>query len=168
MIIKIKEKSGNDILLNSSFILDYIKQIDISFNFNKKNILFEAPHCKWNEICNNKNNLLIIIKSDNEYIFGGFMKKGFSSEDKKIKDVKCFLFSANLSKIYPVKTSIRYSIDFGLCFTGSLHLHSYDGIVISSIKQYCNAIDNNYEMNGGKKRFSIEKVEIYELLLNDE
>ena len=92
MIIKIKEKFGNDILLNSSFILDYIKQIDISFNFNKKNLLFEAPHCKWNEICNNKNNLLIIIKSDNEYIFGGFMKKGFSSEDKKKKMNNFFYF----------------------------------------------------------------------------
>ena len=38
------------------------------------------------------------------------------------------------------------------------------GVIIGTIKQYFNGIDNNYEMNGGKKRFIIKEAEIYELL----
>ena len=38
------------------------------------------------------------------------------------------------------------------------------GVIRSEIKQYFNGIDNYLEMNGGKKRFEIKEVEIYELL----
>ena len=163
----LKNYKSNILLDRAEFILDYIKKINTSFNFNK-NLLFKDCDCEWYTICKNKKNILIIIKSDTGYIFGGYLKKGFSLTDKEIKDDKCFLFSANLSKIYPAKTGIRYNTDDGLCFTGSLALYYNDGIIISSIKQYFNGIDNKFEMNGGKNRFNIKEAEIYELLLNDE
>ena len=168
--IRVLENFGNDILLNSSkFILDYIKQNDISININYQKLLFKGSHCDWNKISGyNKKNILIIIESDDNFIFGAYAQKGFGFEGSKKEDDKSFLFSISLSKIYPAvkgKNIIGYYIkNKGLCFTGSLSLDYYDGIIRSKIKEYFNGINYNFEMNGGQKRFTIKKIEIYELL----
>jgi len=163
-------------LLNSSqFVLDYIKQNDTSLNINNKKLLFKGSHCGWNNICDyNKKNILIIIESDNDYIFGVYAQKGFGFYGSKKKDDKTFLFSANLSKIYPAIKNINdigyyiYPIkyDDGLCFTGSvyLYLNYYIRYIKSKIKQYFYGLDNIYEMNGGKRKFRIKKIEVYEFL----
>ena len=114
-----------------SFILDYIKQNDKTFNFNNIKLLFRGSRdgertktC--HELCDNKQNVLIIMKSETGYIFGGYSKVGFkvnNNLDYKI-DNNCFLFSLNLKKIYPVikdkKVICHIREDCGLCFYSSL------------------------------------------------
>ena len=128
--------SFNSKILNNSineinFILDYIREHDKSFSFNNLNLLYRASRdgdrtetC--HKLCDEKKNVLIIIKSEIGYIFGGFCKTGFRINNKwdyKI-DNNCFLFSYQLKKIYPVIQNKRVichiSNDFGLCFYGSL------------------------------------------------
>ena len=168
------EKFGNDILLNSSeFILDYIKQNDKSININYKKLLYKGSDNHWDKIGDyNKKNILVIIKSDKGFIFGGYAQKGFGLESSKKADDKSFLFSANLSKIYPAikgKKIIGYYIkSYEICFTGGLFLHKCNDRCYSKIrgkiKQYFNGVNYNYEMNGGQESFRIEKIEIYEFL----
>ena len=168
--INVFENFGNDTLLNSSeFILDYIKKNDTSINIKNKKLLFEGSDC-----CNikigdyNQKNILVVVKSNFGYIFGGYAEKGFGFESSKKADDKSFLFSANLSKIYPVikgKNIIGYYVQKNkLCFTGGLFLCGHDGNIKGKIKEYYNGIDYNYAMNGGQKRFKIKKIEIYKLL----
>ena len=81
-------------MLNSSqFVLDYIKQNDTSLNINKKKLLFKGSHCGWNYIYDyNKKNILIIIESDNDYIFGVYAQKGFGYYGSKKKTIKPLYF----------------------------------------------------------------------------
>ena len=93
-----------------NFIFDYIRKNDKSFSFNSLILLYRGSKdgdkteiC--HRLCDNKENVLIIIKSNTEHIFGGYCKIGFKINEKieyKI-DNHCFLFSYDFRTIYPVK-----------------------------------------------------------------
>ena len=81
------------------------------------------------ELCDNKQNVLIVIKSDNGCLFGGFSKIGFKtskSGEEKI-DNHSFLFSITNQKIYPVINNkpviCHYPNYYGLCFYDSLYFY---------------------------------------------
>ena len=161
-----------------NFILNYIKYNDKSFSFNSLHLLYRASRdgdrtetC--HKLCDNKKNVLIIIKSDTGYIFGGYCKIGFKVNPKneyKI-DNNCFLFSYNLKKIYPVikdKKVICYiKSNCGLCFSGSLSF--YDNFLRNSYS-YINGGETSFtgfseyfEMNGGKREYIIKELEVFQL-----
>ena len=160
------------------FVLDYIKQKDKSINFNQIKLLYKSSRDSDNvrichKLCDNKKNILIIIKSDNNYIFGGYTKIGFQrGVSKNSKDNKSFLFSVNLNKIYPAikdKNVIGHIEEKrGLTFTGSIYF--YDGFmkrknyISGSINEYFYGFNNKFEMNGGKNEFIIKELEVYQLL----
>ena len=163
-----------------SFILDYIKQNDKTFNFNNIKLLFRGSRdgertktC--HELCDNKQNVLIIMKSETGYIFGGYSKVGFKVNNKfdyKI-DNNCFLFSLNLNKIYPVikdkKVICHIEETKGLCFYSSLSFYDYfmskkQNKIMSDIKNYFNNFENIYEINGGEKFFKCNELEVFQLL----
>ena len=163
-----------------SFILDYIKQNDKTFNFNNIKLLFRGSRdgertktC--HELCDNKQNVLIIMKSETGYIFGGYSKVGFKVNNKfdyKI-DNNCFLFSLNLNKIYPVikdkKVICHIEETKGLCFYSSLSFYDYfmskkQNKIMSDIQKYFNNFENIYEINGGEKFFKCNELEVFQLL----
>ena len=165
---------------NINFILDYIKQNDKTFNFNNIKLLFRGSRdgeriktC--HELCDNKQNVLIIMKSDYGNIFGGYSKVGFkvnNSPDYKI-DNNCFLFSLNLKKIYPVindkQVICHIGVNFGLCFYNSLSFYDYfmskkSYNIKTNIKKYFNGLENIYEMNGGQNDFKFQELEVFQLL----
>ena len=87
-------------------IIEYIKESDKSFNFKEMKLLYRGSRDgdrtkKCHELCDNKKNVLILIQSDTGYMFGGYSKIGFKTNNKfdhwKI-DNNCFLFSVNLKK----------------------------------------------------------------------
>ena len=163
-----------------SFILDYIKQNDKTFNFNNIKLLFRGSRdgertktC--HELCDNKQNVLIIMKSETGYIFGGYSKVGFKVNNKfdyKI-DNNCFLFSLNLNKIYPVikdkKVICHIEETKGLCFYSSLSFYDYfmskkQNKIMSDIQKYFNNFENIYEINGGERLFKCNELEVFQLL----
>ena len=166
---------------NINFILDYIKQNDKSLNISKIKLLFRGSRdgertktC--HELCDNKQHVLIIMKSETGYIFGGYSKIGFKANkilEYKI-DNNCFLFSVNLKKIYPVikdKNVICHTRETsGLCFFGSLMFYGYfmskkDWPNLNmDIKQYFNNLETIYEMNGGQEYFKCDELEVFQLL----
>ena len=163
------------------FIFDYIKENDKSFNLTDIQLLYRGSRdgdktetC--HQLCDNKQNVLIIIKSEKGFTFGGYCKIGFKTNSKKDEyqiDNNCFLFSIDLKKIYPVikdKSVICYIGDtFGLCFCGSLGFYNNfmsnkKNKIYSSIKDYFNGLENNFEMNGGKSDFKCLELEVFQLL----
>ena len=178
---------GNDIskIISSTdeiqFIFNYIRKTDVNFKFNTIKLLYrgskdgdEANKC--HDKCDNKNNILIIIKSDRGNIFGGYSKIGFktSNEAQYLIDNNCFLFSYDLKKIFPPVMNKKHICHInnhcGLCFNCSLgfydnFMHSYDNIIYKDyIKDYFNGLDEPCEMNGGKDRFKCEELEVFQII----
>ena len=168
--------SVNDI----GFILNYIRNNDKSFDFKSINLLYRASRDSdrtdiCHKLCDNKNNIIIIIKSETEYIFGGYCKIGFkANKDKEYKiDNHCFLFSINLKKIYPVKKDknvICYtSLKMGLCFYSSLGFYDHffnnskSFIGEEDCKLFFENIPSNNEINGGQKNFKCKELEVFQL-----
>ena len=169
--------------LNSiDFILNYIRQNDKSFSFNNIKLLYRGSRdgdstktC--HKLCDDKQNILIIMKSDTGYKFGGYSKIGFKTINDRSKreykiDNNCFLFSINLNKIYPVIKDdaiiCHISDKMGLCFNGSLgfednFLHKERKIGLF-IKKRFNGFKDKFEINGGKEVFRIVELEVFQLL----
>ena len=161
------------------FIIDYIKEADKSFKFKNLKLLYRGSRdgdrtktC--HQLCDNKQNVLIIIQSDIGNIFGGYSKIGFKVNNKAeyLVDNNCFLFSYEYKNIYPSvkdKQNICHISDYcGLCFTGSLgffdkFMNSNDNwIDKSNIQDHFNRLNEPCEMNGGKNKFRIQELEVFQ------
>ena len=161
------------------FIIDYIKEADKSFEFKNLKLLYRGSRdgdrtktC--HQLCDNKQNVLIIIQSDIGNIFGGYSKIGFKVNNKAeyLVDNNCFLFSYEYKNIYPSvkdKQNICHISDYcGLCFTGSLgffdkFMNSNDNwIDKSNIQDHFNRLNEPCEMNGGKNKFRIQELEVFQ------
>ena len=185
----IKEVDNNDLnskiltSINSiNFILDYIRQNDKEFNFSKLNLLYRGSRdgdrtktC--HELCDYKQNVLVVILSDTGYIFGGYSKIGFKTINDHYeykKDNNSFLFSVNLKKIYPVikdKEAICHVNDnYGLSFRASLAF--YDNFMNNSkgtifgndSMEIFSKPPNKYEMNGGNRLYKCSELEVFQLV----
>lgn len=187
-IDKIQGNSFDSKIVNSldeiDFILDYIKQNDKELTFKKLKLLYrgsrdgdETETC--HNLCDSKENVLIIIKSDIGYVFGGYSKIGFEANNDTIEykiDNNCFLFSKNLKKIYPViqnqKVICNIGNSYGLCFSASLSF--YNKFMNNANSSICGGSDcykyfsglkfGDYSMNGGKCQFKCQELEVFQLL----
>ena len=181
LIILLKESFNSkiiDSIYSINFIFYHIKENDKSLNFNNIKLLYRASRdgdstktC--HKLCDNKQNVLIIIKSDIGYIFGGYSKIGFkTSKNFDVEnDNHSFLFSLDLKRIY-LANKDKYCINFynetyGLCFTGSLYFKdnffNNSNFFVDSIKKYFNGLEDKYEMNGGEDYFKIKELEVFQL-----
>ena len=186
--IKINQKEKQNIFLDSkiieskdkiNFIFDYIRQNDNSFKFNNIKLLFRGSKdgertktC--HELCDNKQNVLIIMKSETGYIFGGYSKIVKNNNNYAYEiDNNCFLFSLNLKKIYPVikdkKVICHIEGVCGLCFYCSLAFYDYfmtkkEQNIKGSIKEWFNGFEDKYEMNDGQNSFKYNELEVFQLL----
>ena len=169
-------ESINDI----DFVLDYIRKNDNSFHFSNLNLLYRGSRDgdtneKCHKLCDNKQNILIIIKSNSGYIFGGYTKIGYKTvtiSEYKV-DNNCFIFSKNLEKIYPAienkKVISHLKIEKGLCFNATItiydnFMHNSDSwICKGDYKRYFKDLSNNFEINGGEPHFKCLDLEVFQL-----
>ena len=177
---KITYLDSEIITINSiNFILDYLKENDKSFNYKEIKLLFRGSRdgdrtktC--HELCDNKQNVLIIIQSDTGYIFGGYSKIGFKCNNKCDEwklDNNCFLFSIDLKKIYSVIKGrgviCHIKETFGLCFFGGLgfydnFMNTNDNKIHPTIKEYFIGLKEDYEMNGGQDNYKCKELEVFQ------
>ena len=172
-----------DSLNNIEFLLEYILQNDKAFNFRKIQLLYRGSKdgdktktC--HNLCDEKKHVLIFMKSSNGYIFGGYSKIGFKTNNDPMnfeykKDNNSFLFSINLKKIYPVvkdKAVISNTRDIsGLCFHSSLvfqdnFMKRNENYIIKTITKCFNGFDTEFGMNGGEDQFRCKELEVFQLL----
>ena len=125
--------------------------------------------------CDNNPNLLLIIKSENGCIFGGFTEIGWSPSNINTNDPKAFLFSSINNQKKPIK--IRYSNCkafnvpndgpvFGYCGYSNYVLYIADSSNLNnnsySINQRSDMETNLINTSVNKTNFKVTDIEVFQ------
>ena len=122
--------------------------------------------------CDDLKGSLILIKSGEETIFGGYTKQKWSGDCIFKMDNSSFLFSFYPLKIYAIKKdkrAIYCNKNYGPSF-GSITLavnNNYfinGGWCCSSFLSNYENYDTDYEINKGINEFKIAEMEIYQII----
>ena len=122
--------------------------------------------------CGGKSPTIVLVKTTEGNKFGGYTT--FSWENKNegiIKDNNCFIFSLNKMKKYNIvkpENAIQTNDDY-FAFGGS----DSDFLILnnchSTKENYCDhkkgtfLITEKYELNGGKRDFTVSSYEVYQI-----
>lgn len=128
----------------------------------------------FHERCDDYEGSLIIIKTKDGNIFGGYTSLSWDPEDEaEKKDEYSFVFSLNLDKLYFESGKKEYSIfcdrNKGPCFVGMFAVQEH----ILKSKSYINpwgiqcfsGENSDYEINQGKSDFFIEELEVFQVIV---
>ena len=128
----------------------------------------------FHEKCDDYEGSLVIIKTKDGNIFGGYTSISWDPEDEaEKKDEYAFVFSLNLDKLYFESGEKEYSIfcdrSKGPCFVGMFAVQEH----ILKSKSYINpwgiqcfsGENSNYEINQGKSDFFIEELEVFQVIV---
>ena len=135
----------------------------------------------FHEKCDGEKNLLIIIQTDANILFGGFTKKSFDSKKvNKKTDRNSFIFNLNKLKVYKgivgrkngtyIEPGILSQKKFGPSFLNDaifMGKNLLGDIGHVGEKQCGYDTMNDYEINNGDKYFRAKEVEIYKIVFND-
>ena len=189
------DKFNIDQVKSESLIIREMKDVD--FIIKKINILYAEEDLKFKNIkllysasedgdactifhsmCDGTSPLLIFVKTNKGLRFGGFTSKTFecSTTYKGKVDDKAFIFSLDKKKIYEVekgKKAICCYKNYGPVFYGYEYSNIYlvgnllnvEGNVAKKGDRYNTTED--YEINGGEKKFMAEEVEVFQVFLEE-
>ena len=184
-IIKLFGKVGSNIWLEESNIFSSKDNYDFIFEEIEKNnnkikfskLIYRATrdgdsYDNFFNKCNEINNIVLLVKSNNNSIFGGFTKVGFKKvKSNKYKDDLAFVFSIDKKKIYHIKKgkdAIRCCSCCcpQFCESTIYLLHNF----LSTNSNYVNLKNDNYEgftidyeLNNGTQNFKVIELEIYQI-----
>ena len=129
----------------------------------------------FHERCDDFEGTLVIIKTKDDNMFGGYTKLSWDEEDGKEKrDENAFVFSINLEKLYfyfydEKKFNIFCDKNKGPCFVGMFFIPEQilkgKGLVDKFGIQCYEGENNKYEINGGKNEFFIEEMEVFQVII---
>ena len=123
--------------------------------------------------CDGIKNTLIIIKSNNGYIFGGYTSAAWSSNNRFVKDTDSFIFSLLNSEKSPFKAKCSNS-EYAVCgspFYGpmfgktDLRISSLSNKNNNSISYFGRVFTNDLSKNilAGGFNFQTKEIEVYEI-----
>ena len=129
----------------------------------------------FHERCDEFEGTLVIIKTKDDNMFGGYTKLSWDEKDGKEKrDENAFVFSINLEKLYfyfynEKKFNIFCDKNKGPCFVGMFSvpeqiLKGKGFVDIFGIQCY-EGVNDKYEINGGKNEFFIEEMEVFQVII---
>ena len=129
----------------------------------------------FHERCDDFEGTLIIIKTKEENMFGGYTKISWDPEEgegEEKRDENAFVFSINLEKIYfyfGKKNNIICDKNKGPCFVGMIDINDKilkgKGFVNNGSIQCYEGENDKYEINGGKNEFIIEELEVFQVIV---
>ena len=189
------DKFNIDQVKSESLIIREMKDVD--FIIKKINLLYTEEDLKFKNIkllysasedgdactifhsmCDGTSPLLVFVKTNKGLRFGGFTSKTFecSTTYKGKVDDKAFIFSLDKKKIYEVekgKKAICCYKNYGPVFYGYEYSNIYlvgnllnvEGNVAKKGDRYNTTED--YEINGGEKKFMAEEVEVFQVFLGE-
>ena len=168
-------------LVNNSEIIKDIKEenliseaITINSNNIRYRLLYKASRDgdsanKFHNLCDEVNNIIILIKTKIGLRFGGFTSNKFRTTSHLKFDNKAFLFSLDNKKIYkiiPGEYAIYCYENTGPCFAKrSLYIPNK---FFKKLGKTCLAggpfqFKENYELNGGTEQFNVEEMEVFQI-----
>ena len=130
----------------------------------------------FHEQCDGVEGTLVIIKTKDDFLFGGYTKVSWDEEEegKEKNDTNAFVFSINLEKLYfyfddRKRFNIICDKNKGPCFVGMLevqeHILKGKGFVSALGIQSFEGENEKYEINGGKNEFIIEEMEVFRVIM---
>ena len=180
MSLIIKEMKDIDFIIKKINLL-YVEQ---ELKFKNINLLYSASDdgdaCTiFHSMCDGISPLLIFIKTKKGLRFGGFTSVPFecSTTYKGKIDDNAFIFSLDKKKIYEVEKgakAICCNKNYGPVFYGYEYCNIYlvgnllnvEGNVAKKGDRFNTTED--YELNGGEKKFMAEEVEVFQVILEEE
>ena len=126
------------------------------------------------EKCKYIRGTLIVVKTDEKKIFGGFTKQVWDDSDRNYDDERAFCFSLNLKKIYGLK---EYCSAIG-CDKGSGPRFNYmfminnkcflkGGQVFKEELSHYDGQKKDFELTGGEEFFNIVELEAFKISPKD-
>ena len=157
-----------------SLIGDMISMIKIK----KYRLLFRSSRDgdsanKFHTICDNHSKLIILVETKQGLRFGGYTSSKFKGTSHMKKDNNAFLFSLDKKKVYniiPEEYAIYCYPNSGPSFSnGSLYIPDFffekpgrTGPVGGPFQ-----FEKDYELNNGEKNFFVQKLEIFQVKIED-
>ena len=136
--------------------------------------------------CDNIMGTLTIIKTTKGMRFGGYTEKNWYNGSRDNwnypKDDKgvCFCFSLDLLKIYNLNDNNKCSIgcyySYGPCFYGGdaqfFRIYNNNNLLFGNTyyttkNNSFGSFENDYEINNGKKDFSVIEMEVFQILFDN-
>ena len=126
----------------------------------------------FHKYCDGKGPTVSIIKTGDNYVFGGFLNVSWSNYGGENKDDKSFLFNLNLNKTYKNNGGCAcvfdkekgpyfgYAINIYHDFSGEMHCVRTSGDMKWSWKN----VEKDYELNLGKENFLIKEIEVFQVI----
>jgi hypothetical protein len=123
--------------------------------------------------CDGEENIIIIIETVKGLKFGGFTSVGFDSSGYELRDDNAFLFSIDRQKIYdiiPGNNAIYCNRKFGPIFCAEPDSSAYSIFIPDNYLKtkstttkvcYCYKMEENFELNNGKKEFFVKEMEVF-------
>ena len=158
-----------------NWIQEKINKDKIEFDLIYKISKYGSKSGDFHKYCDNKGPTLLIIKTDKNYIFGGFTPLNWHTKGGEIIDesMQTFIFSLNIMKKFEMisfqKKAIRCESGFGPIF-GDFDIGLHDDMKSGQIyaNRTCNFMsNNNLELTGGKgdnEDFKTEELEVYKVI----
>lgn len=150
---------------------------DVEFIKMEFSLLYSTNKDLWNsngfhQKCDNHKNTLILIRTTENCIFGGFTSQLWNHGKGYLKDDdNAFIFSFETMKYYSVtkgKEAI-YTNNKGPCFNSYgfiIYINDFNlktGKTTEAKNSYYNGISKDYEINGGKQKFDIWQLDVIEI-----
>jgi len=172
---KEKEESQYFISKNSNIIpndrekdLAIRKWIDSNKKDFKFKLLFRMSRdgnqsSNYHQLCDNKENLLTIIETDNNLKFGGFASQSWGIPNQNID--KTFLFSLNQMKKFErlnYNKSMHNGKNYGPIFGNACDIY-INNLMTSGCEQYSDnsTFFNKYELTNGN--FKVKEIEVFQI-----
>ena len=128
------------------------------------------------KLIDGKGPTLFLIKSDNNYIFGGYAQDNWNSSGNWLNNASNFIFSVTNNKKYTKNNADSngiYGHNSYFIFGGGHDIILYDGYCSSNtnytnLSSYKpgNGMQSQHELNGGIKNFKVVKLEVYTMKIN--
>ena len=184
-LIKMIKDDYSSITLQKSALINYILPMDnliekltsiTNSNSLKAKLLYKATRDgdtikNFSDKYGNVKNTLIIIKTSENLIFGGFTREEWGNTHMDKKDDYAFCFNLKNKKIYEaVKGSNSIFFYPGNIFGFFWFIDIKENCLTNGgsdhtpwSKGYYNGIESKFELNEGKENFKISEVECYQI-----
>ena len=124
--------------------------------------------------CDNINGTIVLIKTEENLIFGGFTYQMWAGNNISKMDNYAFVFSLTNLKACNVKNecnAIHCSPNYGPFFCGAFFIsdnfNTKGGECFKSIDSNYDGLIEDYELNNGKKNFKIKEIEVFRVTFDN-